>query len=312
MTTIKKDITAELAESITWTGSKQTYYTAKLLVDRDLVDDFYRAYAYFRWIDDVIDVSSHSDEERSAFIKRQKELIDHLYRNYRPDDLAQQEQILADLIHNDRGADSGLQSFIRNMFAMIEFDALRKGRLISQSELNWYIDTLAKSVTDGLLYFVGNGYPYPDEKSKYLAGTAAHITHLLRDMHQDIADGFINIPREYLDQNNINYQDNENPLYRKWVRERVELARKHFCEGKAYLDQLDVLRCKIVGHWYSARFEVVLDTIERDNYALRKNYHERRRISTWLKMVWLFVILTFQHIFQRKDQSDCAEVIESI
>jgi phytoene/squalene synthetase len=311
MTTVKKDNTAELAESITWAGSKQTYYTAKLLVDRDLVDDFYRAYAYFRWIDDVIDISSRSDEERSAFIKRQKELIDYLYGNYRPDDLALQEQILADLIHNDRGEDSGLQSFIYNMFAMIEFDALRKGRLISQSELNWYIDTLAKSVTDGLLYFVGNGHPYPDETRKYLAGTAAHITHLLRDMHQDIADGFINIPREYLDQNKISHQDHEHPLYQKWVQERVEIARKYFCEGKAYLDELDVLRCKIVGHWYSARFEVVLDTIEHDEYILRQDYHERRRISTWLKMVWLGVTLTIQHFIHRKDQQDqpdCAEV----
>lgn len=311
MTTVKKDITAELAESITWAGSKQTYYTAKLLVDRDLVDDFYRAYAYFRWIDDVIDISSRSDEERSAFIKRQKELIDHLYGNYRPDDLALQEQILADLIHNDRGEDSGLQSFIYNMFAMIEFDALRKGRLISQSELNWYIDTLAKSVTDGLLYFVGNGHPYPDESRKYLAGTAAHITHLLRDMHQDITDGFINIPREVLEEHNISHNDHDNPHYRAWIRERVKLARTYFCEGKIYLDGLDVLRCKIVGHWYSARFEVVLDTIERDGYKIRKDYHERRRISTWLKIAWLGLTLTLKHILQRKVQPDCTEAIES-
>ena len=102
MTTVKKDVTAELAESITWAGSKQTYYTAKLLVDKDLGDDFYRAYAYFRWIDDVIDVSSRSDEERSSFIERQKELIDHLYGNYRPDDLALQEQILADFASRGR------------------------------------------------------------------------------------------------------------------------------------------------------------------------------------------------------------------
>ena len=30
------------------------------MVDRDLVDDFLRAYAYFRWMDDVIDVTSKS------------------------------------------------------------------------------------------------------------------------------------------------------------------------------------------------------------------------------------------------------------
>ena len=61
---------ADLARSITWEGSRQTYFTGRLMIDRDLVDDFYRAYAYFRWADDVIDSSSNSDEERITFIKR--------------------------------------------------------------------------------------------------------------------------------------------------------------------------------------------------------------------------------------------------
>ena len=47
---------ARLARSITWHASKQTYLTACLLADRNLVDDCLRAYAYFRWADDQIDV----------------------------------------------------------------------------------------------------------------------------------------------------------------------------------------------------------------------------------------------------------------
>ncbi len=45
-----------LASSITKTASKQTYYTIRFLVDRDRVDDAYRAYAYFRWVDDVLEL----------------------------------------------------------------------------------------------------------------------------------------------------------------------------------------------------------------------------------------------------------------
>ena len=45
---MRKDASGALAQSITRAGSKQTYYTARLLVDRELVSDFYRAYAYFR------------------------------------------------------------------------------------------------------------------------------------------------------------------------------------------------------------------------------------------------------------------------
>ena len=82
------DVTAALARTITWASSKQTYYTARLMVDKDLVDDCYRGYAYFRWADDVIDICSQSDDERISFVKRQRELIDRLYRGERPDDLS--------------------------------------------------------------------------------------------------------------------------------------------------------------------------------------------------------------------------------
>ncbi len=43
------------AEAITRFASEQTYFTIRLLVDRDHVEDAYRAYAYFRWLDDRLD-----------------------------------------------------------------------------------------------------------------------------------------------------------------------------------------------------------------------------------------------------------------
>jgi len=44
-----------LAPSLTRAASKQTYYTVRFLVDRERVADAYRAYAYFRWVDDTLD-----------------------------------------------------------------------------------------------------------------------------------------------------------------------------------------------------------------------------------------------------------------
>ncbi len=296
------DSTANLARSITWAGSKQTYITGRLMIDRDLVDDFFRAYAYFRWADDVIDTSTDSDEERITFIKRQRALIDDLYDNGRPNDLASEEEILADLINHDRGENSGLQSFIRNMFAIIEFDAYRKGWSIGHEELDWYSRCLAESVTDGIQYFIGNGYSYPDGDNRYSAATGAHITHLLRDTIQDTADGFVNIPIDYLEAQGIKSEDVDSPPYRAWVRSRVEQARLDMHEGKRYLDELHVLRCKIAGYWYCARFENVLDTIERDDYYLRSDYNEHGKLSTWLKVSWLAVAITFRHATRRGRQ----------
>ena len=293
----KRESSANLAQSITRAGSRQTYYTAQFMVDKNLVTDFYRAYAYFRWADDIIDVTSQSRDERISFVKRQRKLIDRLYNDERPSNLEPEENIVADLINHDKEENSRLRSFINNMFAIIEFDAYRKGRGINSNELAWYSNCLSQSVTDGLQYFIGNNNPYPTGENRCLAAYAAHITHLLRDMISDIRDGFINIPQEYLNEHGIDPEDLDSPPFRAWVRNRVEQARENFREGKRYLDSLEVLRCKIMGYWYCARFEGVLDIIERDGFTLRAVYNKP---FVWFKMLGLGIILTFQHIFNRR------------
>ena len=290
---------AALAKSIVRDRSKQTYFTARLLVDRDLEEDFHRGYAYFRWVDDVVDLTAQSLAKRTSFIKRQGKLIDALYLGERPDDLSPEEEMVADLISHDRGPDTGLQSFIRRFLAVIEFDAHRRGRPTSQHELCWYSSHLGQSVTDGIQYFIRNGYQYSTADNRYLAATAAHIVHMLRDLVPDVAEGFINIPAEYLEANSLLASDFESPPFRAWVRQRVELARRYFHEGKRYLDELDVLRCKIAGHWYCTRFEVVLDAIERDGYLLRPEYDERRSLSTWLKIARQALSVSLRHIVRR-------------
>ena len=59
-----------LAAAITKSASKQTYYTIQFFVDRGRVDDAYRAYGYFRWVDDVLDAGSGSQSNKIAFAHR--------------------------------------------------------------------------------------------------------------------------------------------------------------------------------------------------------------------------------------------------
>jgi phytoene/squalene synthetase len=293
------DHTAQLAQSITYHGSKQTYFTARILVDKDLTGDFFRSYAYFRWMDDIIDIHSQTDEERILFIERQKNIINGLFNNVHFDDLTIEEEMLVDLIQNNPSAGSGLESFIRNMFAIIEFDARRKGRLITRDELIWYTTKLGRSVTDGILYFVGNGQPEPTIDHKYLAGTAAHIAHLLRDMLRDMADGFINIPREYLEEHGISHENIDSVPFKSWVQARVRESRDYFHDGKKYLEELGELRRKIVGYWYCARFEGVLDAIERDGYILRDEYPETHSPLAWFRFAWILISVTARHLVRR-------------
>ena len=286
---------AKLARRITWRESKQSYFTMRLLVDRDLVDDSYRGYAYFRWADDVVDKDLPTKEERLAFIRGQRALIESLYEGRRPEGLREEEVLLADLIGHDRGPRSRLRSYIENFLAIIEFDAERRGRRVTEAELSEYTERLALAVTDAIQYFIANGHPVPEEAGRLAGARAAHITHMLRDMRKDLPDGYANIPSEVLEANGIAPDEVDSDAFRGWVKSRVDEAKADFARGKAYIDGLDVLRTKIAARWYCARFEHILDTIQADGYRLRLDYAETHKAFGYLKMAGLALGIALQH-----------------
>ncbi len=275
------------ASSITKAASKQSYFTIRYLVDRDRVEDAYRAYGYFRWVDDLLDADSGTETERRVFLERQMYLLEQSYRGDFPRTSNVQEQLLIDLVRHDQAENSGLQSYLRNMMRVMEFDAQRRGKLISQAELDEYTLWLATAVTEALHYFIGNGDFAPMDETRYLAVSAAHITHMLRDTYDDLLAGYYNIPREVLEANHIDVQDINSKAYRAWVKNRVSLARDYFSAGRGYLARVQNLRCRLAGFAYTARFEWLLDTFEVEGYALRPLYNERKSIGTGLRMSWL-------------------------
>jgi len=265
-----------LADSITREASRQTYYTIRYLVDRPLISDAYRAYAYFRWVDDVVDQDQVTREKRLTFLARQQEIIARCRQADWPMDLCPEEKLAADLIRSNPAANSGLRTYIDQMMTVMVFDAKRKGRLIPQQELADYTQALATAVTEALHYFIGHHDGSPQDESRYFAVTGAHITHMLRDAIEDTAVGYYNIPQEYLEQHNLQPTDVNHDAYRAWVRQRTQLARDYFALGRVYLARVENLRCRLAGYAYIARFEVVLGAIEKDDYRLRPAYPERK------------------------------------
>jgi hypothetical protein len=274
-----------LAATMTRTASKQTYYTIRFLVDTGLVADAYRAYAYFRWVDDWLDQKPRPRTERLAFVKRQQALIDGCAHRDPLADLTPEECLLANLIQRDTEENSGLQAYIRNMMAVMAFDADRRGQLISQRELNDYTHWLAVAVTEALHYFIGHNCASPHGEMRYMAVTGAHITHMLRDALEDANLGYYNIPSEVIAANGIAPWDVESNAYRDWVKERVCNARACFRIGRDYLAHVENLRCRIAGYAYIHRFEAILDTIERTGYVLQDRYPERKGSGRGVEMI---------------------------
>jgi phytoene/squalene synthetase len=283
---------------ITKAASKQTYYTIRFLVDRDRVLDAYRAYAYFRWVDDSLDEKLSAREERIAFLERQQALMNCCYQNEWLGNLSAEESILTDLIQSDSEPHSGLQFYIRNMMAVMAFDADRRGRLISQHELTKYSGHLSNAVTEALHYFIGHDVASPRIPTRYLAVTGAHITHMLRDAFEDASSGYFNIPCEFLDAHKLDPCDIYSDAFRMWVKNRVQLARSCFKVGKGYLAQVKNRRCRIAGYAYTARFEQVLNTIENEDFYLRSAYSERKSLRSGLRMSWSILSMMLKDLIR--------------
>jgi phytoene/squalene synthetase len=280
-----------IAPFITKAASKQTYYTIRFLADRERVADAYRAYAYFRWVDDTLDADSALSatnmieaQERVAFLERQKSLLEKCYGGESIPNVTAEENMLVELVRHDPEKNSGLLSYLRNMMQVMDFDARRRGRLISYAELNEYTRWLATAVTEAMHYFIGHDCFSPHNEIRYLAVSGAHITHMLRDTFDDVQAGYFNMPREVLEANHIRPKDIHSKPYRTWVQTRVQLARQYFKAGRDYLLRVKNPRCRLAGFAYTARFEWLLDTIEQEQYFLRPDYSERKSVHTGIRI----------------------------
>lgn len=289
---------ASLAETITRNSSIQTYVTIKFFVDKLLVNDCFKAYAYFRWLDDEIDIRRRTRKSRIGFIKNQKIIIQKSYLGKMPAILSPHEKLIAELILTNPDKKSKLGSFILNFFRIIEFDAYRKNSLVSQKELMWYSKTLSMAVTDGIEYFVNHNFNYPRSDDHYRAGIAAHIIHMLRDYREDIDEGFINIPKEYLQKHQIQPGDLHSASFRDWVKDQTSLARNNLRLGKQYISMLPVLKGKIVAYLYCARFEMFLNIFEKDGLNLRRHYSCKSNLINYLRVIWITIQVVIRHIFQ--------------
>jgi hypothetical protein len=286
-----------LASAITKAASKQTYYTIRFLVDRPRTEDAYRAYAYFRWVDDVLDAVAPPGFatydagrlERESFVARQRALLDRCLRGEATPDTNAHEAMLVELVQHGDPVDRGLEAYLRHMMLVMEFDVRRRGRLVSEAELDDYTRWLAIAVTEAMHYFIGNGAAAPHDETRYLAASGAHILHMLRDTCDDLRAGYFNVPREVLEAGSIGPRDVHNDAYRAWVESRVRLARAYVDAGRAYFVRVQSLRHRLAGLAYIARFEWLIEALEREDFTLRPRYRGSTSLATGLRMSWMVV-----------------------
>lgn len=275
-----------LAARITKAGSRQTYFTFRCLADRERVKAGFQAYAYFRWLDDLLDCTSGTAQGKAELLERQMSMLDACYRREAPGEVTTEEQMLVDLVQADLEEHSGLQIYLRNMMQVMAFDVARCGRLVSQAELDEYSRLLSSAVTELMYYLFGHDHSPAPDNTRYHAVFAAHIVHMLRDLVEDIEVGYFNLPSELVRAGMLSPEQVNSLAFRKWVFSRVALAHKYFQLGRQSIARAKSFRCRLAGYAYIARFEWMLRAIERDQYSLRRDYPERKSFKALVWMVW--------------------------
>jgi phytoene/squalene synthetase len=265
----------------------QSYLTIRWLADRAYRADAFALYAWFRWLDDTVDERLTGEPERLAFVDRQRRILTDAAGGGVPADVSPEEALLVRLARPRRAGPSGpatsapgaaaggILLSLTSMLDVMEFDARRRGRRVTQGALDAYTHDLAVAVTEALHHCIGHGGRCPDDASRYVAVTGAHVAHMLRDLAEDVAAGYLNVPVDVVADAPGSLDDLHTPELRAWVQDRVAVARSCFATGRTYLAQVENPRCRLAGHAYVARFEWVLDAIERDGYRVRPGYPER-------------------------------------
>lgn len=265
------------AARVTRRASMQSYLTIRALADPAYRRDAFALYAYFRWLDDQVDQRLTSTADRLALVARQRMLLDETVCEQMP--VSAPERLLLSLVDRpdgERRADAaGARLSVVSMLDVMAFDADRRGRPVTQAELDGYTRTLAVAVTEALHHCIGHGAAAPDDETRYVAVSGAHVAHMLRDLREDLVAGYVNVPGDVLVGCALGPDEPDSPAFHAWVRDRVATARSCFATGRGYLARLESGRCRLAGHAYIARFEWLLDVIEHDGYRLRDSYAQR-------------------------------------
>jgi hypothetical protein len=71
------------------------------------------------------------------------------------------------------------------------------------------------------------------------------------------------------------------------VADRVQLARTYLEAGRAYFARVQNWRHQLAGLAYVARFEWLIEALERDGFTVRPHYDDALTVRTELRMAWL-------------------------
>lgn len=222
----------------------------------------YMAYAYFRWLDDLVDQVEISRNLAIEIVERQRMLVQAWYSGKDPAPLDRSEALLRAVIEHDRRTGYRLHHMIGSFLAALAWDAERRHTVVSQHDLDRYSLWLGCAYAEGLLF--GLGLDPADaayQGAIDACGVAAHLAHLVRDLRIDLALGYINISTEDIERFSIDLADPRLRGVGRWVPTTVERAQILFQQGRMQRRAMPSLRARLVFDLVCLRYLRLLDQI---------------------------------------------------
>jgi phytoene/squalene synthetase len=277
------------------------YLLVRLFTKADRRDYLFLIYAYFRWIDDMVDSPGTSKEEKERFIEQQRGFLANLYDGQAClETCTLEEQFAQWFVAYDREIGFLLKDDVLGMFSVLKHDLDRDRAPWSAEEMYEFICLESKSYINMIRFSCGETGNYKGA-NRYDEGVACKLAHLLRDFVEDLNQGTMNISRDDLQKYEINLDKGNHENFRLWVKDQVMLAGERFRMGKHNLSNSSRLRYKIASQLYCAKYEDILAMIEKDNYFLRAKY--RRTPLTKARFLFksiLVILLTTVDHYSRK------------
>ena len=188
---------------------KEEYFSARFLgrVSRLIGQKgemYIGIFQYARWVDNIIDESELSTQQRQDFILRQKKLLDSTEES--PNDLCVEERAMLALPWNFYSTTEQIliKTLTRNLFGTIEFDINHshcEGR--SHPEVTSYLLTLFKSAIRGTSVIINKKDVSLDGKSFDDLMYAWFMLGSLMHFKKDITSGLFHFPVETQDQQKL-------------------------------------------------------------------------------------------------------------
>jgi len=285
-------------------ASNSTAYTLVRLFGRaDRREYGFAIYAYFRWLDDIVDSPESSYQEKKSLMERQGEFLEGLYAGRPiPAGTLLEEQLARCFVAFDRQNQFALRNDVLGMFAVLMHDLGRSGEPLASSELNAYILMESRAFVNMIRFFCGEEGDFPGAQD-YCEGVACKLVHLLRDFREDLDSGWANIAQEDVAAFGVSLDNINDESFQNWVKSQVQHARDLFAIGKRDLESSHNLRYKVADILYCTKYEDILTTIEKDGFRLRVSYNRSLHHKLWLlfgsvraasRVIW-------QHYFGRRD-----------